>query len=230
MPTLVPEVPAQLAAAAASLPVAPAAQERQDLRARYSMAAMPGSVPPAATGARRRVREIGASILVVALVAGVFLYVDRPVSVSGFVDMPQPAAPANARPAVPTMPVDTASERNVPAAVADTRSAALRALAVEPETATAAPDLPPAAPAMPPVDGVTPDHDAAPSAHVPAAKAVQAGKRHGTSRPSGMETALPMRKTDKPDPWRQAPPSAGPCTPTVATLGLCTAPPTDAKE
>lgn len=207
-----------------SLPVLTAAAGGRAALTEPSMAAVPTSAPlaaPASAG-RRHAWGAGASMLVIAVAAvGAVVYFDTPAPSrtsnaskgGGFIDPPQPAALTTARPAptAPAAPSGLAGTVDAPPVGPETRTAALRALAVEPEAPAAAAQAPPSA---------------APAA-APALKATQAGKLRSTSRPANVAAAPALPKPDRPDPspaW-QAPASARPCTPTVATLGLCAGPP-----
>ena len=234
-PALVPtHVPAD---ADESLPVLTASVGGNAPLTRLSMAAVPASAPlaePAPAG-RRHAWGAGASILVVAVATvGAVVYFDAPAppgasnasKSGGFIDPPQPAALTAARqaPTAPAAPGNLASVGDAPPAGPETRTAALRALAVEPEVH---PDIPTAAQAPP---------SAAPATAAPAAlKATQAGRARSTPRPANVAAAPALPKGDRPDPspaW-QAPAPARPCTPTVAALGLCAGPslaPTESKE
>lgn len=165
---------------------------------------------------RHRPWRIGAPILVVAvLTVAAFVYVDAPApadapkSGGGVVGVVAPA------PAVPTDTRPVAGE---------TRDAALRALAVEPDTATAAPAPPqPASPTLAP----------APVEVAIQRSTARAGKPRSPPRPPKEATALAVPKPDRvdspPSSW-QPPLPTRPCTATVAALGLCAAAPTGSKE
>ena len=191
-----------------SLPVLTSAVLGNDPRA-----AVPASAPVPAAGGHRHTWEIGASILVVAVVAvGAFVYFDTPAPPSaaksggGFVDAPEPAVLTNARPA-PTAPADVVGVGNAPPAVAETRTAATAPIDVAIRRSVTQP------------------------AAAAAVKATQAGKARGTPRAPNVATALAVPRPDRPEPSWQAPaPVRAACTPTVAALGLCAAPPTQSKE
>ena len=208
-----------------SLPVLTSAVEDNSPTAQHGMTSFPTSAPasapvPGAVG-RGHAWQTGASILIVAAVAvGALVYFETPapapprvVKGGGFiVDTPETAALMNHRPA-PTAPADLVGAGNAPPGVAEARPDALRALAVEPGNPPAARAQPSAAPA--------------------ASKAAYAGKARRTPRQADEPTppAVPMR--DRPEPsWQAPPPVRAACTPTVAALGLCTAPstPTQTKE
>jgi hypothetical protein len=234
-----------------SIPVLTSPVEDDDPTAEFPMAAVPLSAPASAaapapvsapvpvpeTGGRRHPWATGGSILVVAVLAvGVFLYVDAPAppgatKSGGFIDAPAPAAPMNARPApvTPAAPLDPAAVSKAPPASPDTRTAALRALAVDPEPPTAAQAPPPVAlPAATAIDVAVPP-SATPPAGTAKTKASHGGKARSASRSPNVATVLAAPPPARPEPSRQAPFPARPCTATVAALGLC-APPTESKE
>ena len=221
-----------------SLPVLTLALKDNDSTIERSMSAVPAPAPapmpmpmPAVDGRSHAAEIIGGSVVAVAVAAiAAALYFDTPAPVGaaksgGFISPPEPATLATARPA-PTPPADFVGVGSAPPAVADApRTAALRALAVEPGAPTAVHSRPPAAT----------DLAIGPSATPPAApaalKAAPAGKARSTSRSANVATALALPKPDRPDPSRafptwQAPAPARVCTPTVAALGLCVGPPT----
>ena len=213
-----------------SLPVLTLAVKSDDATTELPAAAVQAPVPlpqPAAEG-RRYAGVIGASIFVVAVAAmGAALYFDTPApagaakSGGGFISPPEPAALATARPA-PTPTAGLAGASNARPAVAEMpRTAALRALAVEPDAPAAVPS-PPSVAIEVPAGG----NAALPLAPAPApavVKAVPAGKARNPSRPAREATALALPKRNAADsyPTWQAPVPARPCNPTIATLGLC---------
>lgn len=190
-----------------SLPVLTSAVQGADPTGAVSMAAVPLSAPlrVPAVGGRRRTWEMGALLLVVAagVAVGAFLYLDTPAPAStatsrGFVDAMEPAAAT-------------------PPAIAEIRTAALRALAVES-----------AAPATASIDAAARRSAAQPAGTAPW-KAAHAGRARGALRaPNAAVRAVP--KPDSTDSSREPSSAARPCTSTVAALGLCTAPPTQSKE
>jgi hypothetical protein len=228
-----------------SIPVLTSPVEDNDPTAEFPMAAVPVStpapvsapVPVPETGRRRYQWAMGASILVVAVLAvGTFLYVDAPAppgaaKSGGFIDAPAPAVPMNARPApaAPAAPLDPVGVSKAPAASPDTRTAALRALAVDPEPPTAVQAPPPVAPpAATAIDVVIPPSVTPPAGTAPL-KAAHGGKARRASRSPNLATELAVPPPARPEPPRQAPLPARPCSATVAALGLC-APPTESKE
>ena len=118
-------------AASVSTPRPPASPqaERADESPPAATSAPPGQEPMAkipvpARGRRRRLWEIGAPILALAVAAGVFLYFDAPTPIGGFGEEPQPGASLNAPPAlnvqpaparVPARPARSARPRGWPA-------------------------------------------------------------------------------------------------------------------
>jgi hypothetical protein len=222
-------------AADESLPVLTSAVERNDLVAELSIAAGLASTPVPAADRRRPSRLIGASILVVAAVAvAAFVYLEGPAppgaaKSGGFVDPPEPAALMSERP--PATPLaDAAGAGNAPPAVAETPVAALRAPAVDPTPPAAEQARPSAAAAAAPIDVATRRSPTQPTATA-ALKAAHAGKARHALHPSNETTELAVPRPNRPEPAWQAPaPVRAACTPTVAALGLCTAPPTPTKE
>lgn len=226
-------------AASVSTPRPPASPqaERADESPPAATSAPPGQEPMAkipvpARGRRRRLWEIGAPILALAVAAGVFLYFDAPTPIGGFGEEPQPGASLNAPPAlnVQPAPARVPGASDAPAADVDTRDAALRALAVEPQTS--APDpAPPSAVPTPPADAAISDRGSTEPVPVAASKAMQAGKARDRSRSPNPATATPLHRAERPEPsWQTPAPPARPCTPTVAALGLCSASPMESKE
>lgn len=223
-----------------SLPVLTLAVKGNDATAERAMTAVPAPapapapapMPPPAADGNRHAGVIGASVLVVAVAAmAAALYFDTPAPAGaaksgGFITPPEPAALATARPAPtpPAPPADVVGVVNPPPAAAEaSRTAALRALAVEPDAATAVQTPPPAA-----ID-LAPDHSAAPPAAPAASRTGPAGKVRSTSRPANSAAAFAPPKRDRPDPsptWQSPAPVRAACTATVAALGLCTGPPT----
>jgi hypothetical protein len=166
---------------------------------------------------RRHPWQTGVPILGVAVLAiAAFVFFDAPAPADApksgggvVIDVPAPPAPA----------VLTGT-RPVPG---ETRDAALRALAVEPDTATPAQAAQPAAPTLAP----------APVEAAVQRSTARAGKPRSPARPPREATALAVPKPDRvdssPSSW-QPPLPARPCTATVAALGLCAAAPTVTKE
>lgn len=226
-----------------SLPVLTSAVEGNHPMAERSMTAVhawaPVPVQVSAANARRNTWQTGASILVVAGIAvGALLYLEFPASApapirsvrsGGVVYAPEPAPLTNARSA-PAELADDVGVGNAPTAADEPRAAALRALALEPDTPTVERTPQSAAPATAPIDVAIPRSATQPAA-TSTLKASHAGKARGTSRALHVATAPAVPKPDRPDPSWQAPaPVRAACTPTVAALGLCAAPPTQSKE
>jgi len=143
---------------------------------------------------------------------------------------PEPAPFADA----PPVPAELANDVGVGGVLPnadESRTAALRALAVGPDPST--PERAPqsAAPEIAPIDVAAPRSATQPAAPV-ASRAAHAGKARGTSRTPHAATAPAVPKPDKPDlSWQAPPPVKVACTPTVAALGLCASPaPTQSKE
>ena len=233
-------LPIQSAAPAPDPAPAPvAAPAPVDHQPELSTVAAPALMP--AAGGWRRTWQAGASILVVAgFAVGAYLYFPASpppagaVKSSGVVDKP-PAIPAAARPA-PAAPADPIGVANAPPAADATRSAALRALAVEPETPAAAQARQAALAATPPADvpavpAVATRHSAPQPAAAPPLKVARAGKARGTPRASSAAPPPALPTPDRPAPVSQAPlPVRAACTPTVAALGLCAPASTQTKE
>jgi len=191
-----------------SLPVLASAVEDDEPTAEFPVAAK-----------RRHPWRTGAPIVGVAvLAAAVFVYFDAPAPADapksgGGVVVDVPALPA---------PAGLTAARPVPS---EKRDAALRALAVDPDTAPAALAPQPASPttlAPAPVEAASPRSVA------------RAGKPRSPPRPPKEAPALAAPKADRvdysaPSSW-QPPLPARPCTATVAALGLCVAAPTGSKE
>jgi hypothetical protein len=102
-------------------------------------------------------------------------------------------------------------------------------LAVEPEPPTAAQAPPPAAPPAATAIDVAIPPSATPPVGTAKSKAAHGGKARSASRSPNVATVLAAPTPDRPEPSRQAPFPARPCTATVAALGLCAAP-TESKE
>jgi ribosomal protein L40E len=194
-----------------SLPVLTSALTDDKPMAGPAMAAVLDSTP--APRKPRRTRETAASILVVAAAAVGLWYLEAPappstVKSGGFVTAPD-LAPTHIRP-VPTAPADDVGVGQGPPAVAERPTAALRGLAVEPDVSATAQAGQPAATA--------------------AWKPTHAGKGRSRSRPPPAEAEVAVPQRPRPDFSSASPSPARPCNPTVAALGLCTAPPVDPKE
>ena len=68
------------------------------------------------------------------------------------------------------------------------------------------------------------------ASHETTAAARASSRSHSASRSANAATALPAAGFHKPEPFPQAPALRGPCTATIAALGLCSAPATESKE
>lgn len=218
-----------------SIPVLTSALEDNDPTAEHPTVAVSASapvpLPMPETGGRRHRWAMGGSILVVAVVAvGAFLYVDAPAppgaaKSGGSVDAPAPVALTTAPPAptAPAAPIEPAAVSKASPASPETRTAALRALAVDPQPPTAAQAPPTAAPAATPIDVAIPP-STTPPAGTATLKAAHGGKARRASRSQNVATELAVPPPARPESPRQAPFPARPCTATVAALGLCAAP------
>ena len=164
-------------------------------------------------GPRRYTRAIGSTILGIAL-AGMTAFLhfstvpsgDASKSV-GWVDEPDSLARAKGV-VSPTVQVEP-----IP-----------RVDAIKPVEPVPMPVATPAAatPAVPAASPTTPQETtAAPRA---------TGRSHSASRSANAATALPAAGFHKPEPIPQAPALRGPCTATIAALGLCSAPAAESKE
>jgi hypothetical protein len=194
--------------------------------------AAPGAVPV------RRTREVVAAVIaVLALVAvGAYLYLPMPRNILGS-SLSRDAAigvggSAGTREALtPTKPDPTGAGPNpseraeaTRAALAEAIDAATRALAVKPGAPAGAGA---GAPAHDPVD-VAPRPKATPAANTTLSTSAQRANARGTMPSANAAAALPPPSPV--EPARRPPEQFGPCTATVAALGLCTTPPIQSKE
>jgi hypothetical protein len=174
------------------------------------------------TGADRRMwaAVVAAATAVLALLAtGAYLYsrtapggifdstqsADTAAGARGIGGVPGFVTPTNADPTNARSTPSSQAEAST-SATAQALAAAARALAVKPSEAT----------------------KATPAANTAGLADAQRAKVRGAMRSSSATTAAPKAAT--PEPPRQTPERLGPCTETVAALGLCTAPPTQSKE
>jgi hypothetical protein len=185
-----------------SLPVLTSAVQGNDRMVDLLMAAVPAPVPAPAAGGRRRMWKIGAAILVMAVVAvGAFLYFEAPA--------PAPAVAVKSggfvdtlepAPLVTARPAPTAPPANVGAGSVPPAVAEARTAATQP-------------------------------AAIAALKVTPVGRPRSTSRTPNVATAPALPTPERSEPsWQAPPPVRAACTPTVAALGLCAAPPTQSKE
>lgn len=195
----------------------------------HSVTQQPAALPPPVPGEVHPRRRRFALLLFAAVTAvGVSVYLEPAQQADRFADVPQPSAIMTTRGAPAVHPADRAT-RLGPAAVAETRTATLLALAVEPGRPMAAQPLP-EAPSIDPVipSGVT---QPSPSPASTAPKERTTRKTRVAPHASHVATAPSLRKAATPE-LSPSPVSSRsrPCTATVATLGLCTAPPNESKE
>jgi hypothetical protein len=198
--------------------------------------AAPGAVP------KRGAREVVAAAIVVlaVLAAGAYLYFPMPRNVPGAplsanteVDSGGVAggrdlvAPTKADPTHAGSTPSTRAEATR-SAVADALAAAARALAIKPDTAN---DAGAAAPAVAPANDVVDvaaQSKTAPQASTAASTSASRRKSRGTMPSANAAAAVPP--PSRVEPARQPSAPFGPCTATVAALGLCAAPSAQSKE
>jgi len=190
---------------------------------------------PAAVADRRKRQVVAAAIVLSALLgAAAYLYLpksrtsldvplsrDTAVGAGGVAGKPALVAPNPG-------PTQSSQAEGSRSALTDAIDAATRALAVTPSAATDVKAGPLAAsPANNPVNVVA-RPKATPPANTVASTDAQRGRGRGTKQSVSAAAAVPM--PDKVEPARQTSAQFGPCTATVAALGLCSAPPIQSKE
>jgi hypothetical protein len=193
-----------------------------------------------ANAADRRRRKVVATAIVFLALVGVGAYFPTLLSIfnaappwqsaigaGGIAAVPVFVAPNNAEPANTVSAPSSQAEAPRPA-VAKALPAAARTLSVGPGAPTEVQAGPLAvSPANQPVDVVT-RSKATPSANTAALSTERRDKARGTMPSSIAAAAVPRAETS--EPGRQRSEQFGPCTTTVAALGLCTAPPVQSKE
>ena len=191
----------------------------------------PGAVP------QRRTREIVAAAIVLSalLAAAAYVYFptsrnvlppslsrDTAVAPGGAVGGRELVAPTKADPAY------SGSAQSTQSAVSDALAAAARALAIKPNASTAVGAAAVAAPATNnPVAAA-----ARPKATAPATAGALANAQRGKARRTLNSANAPatVPAPGRREPTRQASEQLGPCTATIAALGLCAGPPAQPKE
>lgn len=193
-----------------------------------------------ATAADRRTRKVVAAAITLLTLVGVGAYFPTLLSIfvaaptwqsaigaGGIAAVPVFVAPNNAEPANNVSAPSSQAEAPRPA-VAKALPAAAHTLLIRPGTPTDVQAGPLAvSPANQPVDVVT-RSKATPSANAAALSTERRDKTRGMMPSAIAAAAVPRAETF--EPGRQRSEQFGPCTTTVAALGLCTAPPVQSKE